>query len=70
MSARQSSPTTLCLWCNGLLEWGTEGIEYDLCERCVPSVVESLYARLAMPEPFPRRQPATAERFVAAAATR
>jgi hypothetical protein len=67
MSTRDSSPTTLCLWCNGLLEWGTEGIEYDLCERCVPSVIESLHARLASPEPIQRPRPAW-ERFLAAAA--
>ncbi len=42
-----SQHTILCLWCNGVLEWGAGGIDYDLCERCVPSVMQTLSARLA-----------------------
>lgn len=40
-----SQHTILCLWCNGVLEWGMGGIDYDICERCVPSVVQTLRAR-------------------------
>jgi hypothetical protein len=61
-------PTTLCMWCNGLLEWGDHGIEYDLCERCVPSVIEALHARLAGPEPIQQRpQSPMWKRLIAAA---
>jgi hypothetical protein len=67
MSKWQPTPTTLCLWCNGLLEWGNDGIEYDLCERCVPSVIESLHARLSSPLEIEAPKPAW-ERFLAAAA--
>jgi hypothetical protein len=64
--ATTHKPSTLCLWCNGLLEWGDDGIEYDLCERCVPSVIESLHARLAS-EPAREWNRPSWERALAAA---
>ncbi len=68
MSAKPatSQATVMCLWCNGVLEWGAGAIEYDLCERCIPSVMNTLNARLAEPEPAATRPQHGWKRFFAA----
>ena len=61
-----SQATVMCLWCNGVLEWGAGAIEYDLCERCVPYVMTALNTRLAEAEPEPARSQPGWKRFFAA----
>ena len=47
------NPTNIvCLWCNGVIEWGDRGIEYDLCERCVPAVLRAIERQLENDEPI------------------
>ena len=41
----------VCLWCNGVIEWGDRGIEYDLCDRCVPGVLRAIERQLEEDEP-------------------
>lgn len=65
-SPATSHATVMCLWCNGVLEWGSGAIDYDLCERCVPGVMAALNARLEEPEPIlARAQPAWKRLFAA-----
>ncbi|MFN0144966.1 MAG: hypothetical protein ACKVT1_00530 [Dehalococcoidia bacterium] len=42
MSDTEHPATVLCLWCNRVMDWGRKEILYDVCQRCVPTVVATI----------------------------
>ena len=46
----EETSTVLCLWCRRVMDWGKGPIAWDLCERCLPGVLEALEARLGGPD--------------------
>ena len=42
MTESEQPATILCLWCNRVMDWGRKEILYDVCARCVPSVVATI----------------------------
>jgi hypothetical protein len=46
MSSDEQPGTIICLWCNRVMTWGRTDILYDVCTRCVPTVLATIDQRL------------------------
>lgn len=45
--AAEGRPTTVCFWCDAVLEKGNHEVSHGLCERCLPLVLKSAGLTLA-----------------------
>lgn len=51
-----SNPSIVCLWCNGVMQWGRGDLWYDLCDRCIPFARHAVMLRLdEAPLPYEAR---------------
>jgi hypothetical protein len=56
MSSNEPAETIICLWCNRVMAWGQTDILYDVCTRCVPTVLATIDQRLDDERRKPRRR--------------
>jgi hypothetical protein len=54
--ASKREPHILCIWCGHILNIGTHGIAYDVCDACLICVMHALDQREATTAPAPAAQ--------------